>query len=132
MPHAASAPPANPLTSSLPPLPCRSDHWRRNTPVLGARHRAFAIDLLGYGQSDKPDPRSAPPNSLYSFDTWGRQLADFIDQVVQSPAVISTNSVGGRAPPGPLEPPDAPGMAHTDTHAPSPVAQDAAMAAAVA
>lgn len=36
-----------------------ADHWRKNTPVLGQRHRAYAIDLLGYGYSDKPDPRCA-------------------------------------------------------------------------
>jgi len=35
----------------------RSDHWRKNLPVVGERNRAFAIDLLGYGYSDKPDPR---------------------------------------------------------------------------
>ncbi len=34
-----------------------ADHWRKNTPVLGQRHQAYAIDLLGYGYSDKPDPR---------------------------------------------------------------------------
>lgn len=28
-------------------------------PEVGKRNRAFAIDLLGYGYSDKPDPRCA-------------------------------------------------------------------------
>ena len=36
---------------------CCSDHWRKNIPVLGQSCRVFAIDLLGYGYSDKPDPR---------------------------------------------------------------------------
>jgi pimeloyl-ACP methyl ester carboxylesterase len=37
--------------------------------VLGDRgFRAFSIDLLGYGFSDKPDPRAAPPNSIYNFE----------------------------------------------------------------
>lgn len=34
-----------------------SDHWRKNLPVLGLKCRAFAIDLLGYGYSDKPSPQ---------------------------------------------------------------------------
>ena len=33
------------------------DHWRKNLPVLGLKCRAYAIDLLGYGYSDKPSPR---------------------------------------------------------------------------
>ena len=35
----------------------RSAHWRKNLPVLGKEARVYAIDLLGYGYSDKPDPR---------------------------------------------------------------------------
>lgn len=64
--------------------------------MLGkAGHRAYAIDLLGYGFSDKPDPRQAPPNSIYCFPNWGHQLVDFIKEEVKSPAFIITNSVGG-------------------------------------
>ncbi|KXZ44026.1 hypothetical protein GPECTOR_75g750 [Gonium pectorale] len=75
-----------------------ADHWRKNTPVLGARHRAFAIDLLGYGYSDKPNPRTAPPNTIYSFDNWGQQLCDFIEERIGSdPTFIICNSVGGLA-----------------------------------
>lgn len=40
-----------------------SDHWRKNLRVIGERSRAFAIDLLGYGYSDKPDPRCASGKS---------------------------------------------------------------------
>ncbi|KAF8058837.1 MFDX1 [Scenedesmus sp. PABB004] len=74
-----------------------ADHWRKNTPVLGKQFRAYAIDLLGYGFSDKPDPRAAPRNSLYNFDTWGDQLTDFTEQVIGGPAWLSCNSVGGLA-----------------------------------
>ncbi|MEW5319874.1 MAG: hypothetical protein WDW38_010993 [Sanguina aurantia] len=68
------------------------DHWRKNTPALGANYRAFSIDLLGYGYSDKPDPRGQPQNSLYCFETWGEQLASFTQEMIQSPAFLICNS----------------------------------------
>lgn len=52
-----------------------SDHWRRNLPELGRSCRAYAIDLIGYGYSDKPDPRElGPPSSFYNFHTWSSQV----------------------------------------------------------
>lgn len=60
-----------------------ADHWRKNTPVLASGgHRAYAIDLLGYGYSDKPSPKLQAPNSIYCFDNWGVQLVDFLKEVV--------------------------------------------------
>jgi pimeloyl-ACP methyl ester carboxylesterase len=47
-----------------------ADHWRKNTPVIGEWGRAFAIDLLGYGYSDKPDPTTQEKNTIYNFETW--------------------------------------------------------------
>jgi pimeloyl-ACP methyl ester carboxylesterase len=63
--------------------------------VLGQKFRTYAIDLLGYGFSDKPNPRLAEPNSIYNFENWGDQLTDFIEEVIGEPTYISTNSVGG-------------------------------------
>jgi hypothetical protein len=65
-----------------PSRPCagfggNADHWRKNLPALGGRCRVWAVDLLGYGFSDKPSPRGAPPNSIYNFENWGAQLRDF-------------------------------------------------------
>ncbi|CAL8471802.1 g11344 [Coccomyxa elongata] len=73
------------------------DHWRKNLPVLGLKCRAFAIDLLGYGYSDKPDPRELGVNKLYSFETWAQQALDFLDAAVAEPAFVICNSVGGIA-----------------------------------
>lgn len=74
-----------------------ADHWRKNTPELAkSGHRAFAIDLLGYGYSDKPDPKAAPPNSIYNFENFGDQLVDFIKERIGSePTFVICNSVGG-------------------------------------
>lgn len=72
-----------------------SDHWRKNIPTLAKSHRVYAIDLLGYGFSDKPDPKALPPNTLYTFETWGRQVLDFLSDVVNDRAFLICNSVGG-------------------------------------
>ena len=34
-------------------------------------------------------------NELYNFETWGRQLSAFIEEVVGEPAFLICNSVGG-------------------------------------
>ena len=43
----------------------------------------------------QPACRDFAPNGLYNFETWGQQLADFIDQVIGEPAFLLCNSVGG-------------------------------------
>lgn len=71
------------------------DHWRKNLPELAKSHRVYAIDLLGYGYSDKPDPRQQAANTLYTFETWAHQVLDFCDEIVQDSAFLICNSVGG-------------------------------------
>lgn len=34
-------------------------------------------------------------NELYNFETWGRQLSAFVEDVVKEPAFLICNSVGG-------------------------------------
>jgi pimeloyl-ACP methyl ester carboxylesterase len=65
-------------------------HWRKNLPVLGESCRCYAIDLIGFGGSDKPQPGIVD----YTFETWGEQLADFCREVVGSPAFLIGNSIG--------------------------------------
>lgn len=63
-------------------------HWRKNIPVLAASgYRVFALDLLGFGGSDKP-----PLD--YSLDLWKALLKDFWAEQVQEPAVFVGNSIG--------------------------------------
>lgn len=66
-------------------------HWRKNISVLGENCRVYAIDLLGFGASAKPEPGEA---IAYTFETWGRQLADFCREVVGEPAFLVANSIG--------------------------------------
>ncbi|XAR62904.1 hypothetical protein NMG60_11017831 [Bertholletia excelsa] len=72
-----------------------SDHWKKNIPVLAHSHRVYAIDLIGYGYSDKPNPRELGDNSFYTFETWAAQLNDFCVEVVKDKAFFVCNSIGG-------------------------------------
>ncbi|UKO98110.1 alpha/beta fold hydrolase [Nostoc sp. UHCC 0870] len=63
-------------------------HWRKNIPVLAnAGYQVFAVDLLGFGGSDK---------ALidYSTDVWVELLKDFWTDHIQQPAVFIGNSIG--------------------------------------
>lgn len=63
-------------------------HWRRNIPVLAAAgYRVFALDLLGFGQSDKPLVD-------YQMELWQEMLKDFWTEQVREPAVFVGNSIG--------------------------------------
>ena len=64
-------------------------HWRKNLPVLAeAGYRVFALDLLGFGGSDKPARE-------YTVELWGRQIRDFWEAHIQEPTVLVGNSIGG-------------------------------------
>lgn len=66
-----------------------SGHWRKNIPVLAAAgYQVFALDLLGFGNSDKPA-------IAYSVELWQELLQDFWTVFIQRPAVFVGNSIGG-------------------------------------
>ena len=67
-----------------------TDHWRKNIAQLREHYQVWAIDLLGFG-------RSAKPNLEYSGNLWREQLHDFIKEVVKQPVVLAGNSLGGYA-----------------------------------
>lgn len=67
-----------------------TDHWKKNIADLSQDFQVFAIDLLGFG-------RSAKPNQQYSGDLWRDQLHEFIQTVIGRPAVLAGNSLGGYA-----------------------------------
>ncbi|HEY9601876.1 MAG TPA: alpha/beta fold hydrolase, partial [Allocoleopsis sp.] len=63
-------------------------HWRKNIPVLaGDGYRVFAVDLLGFGGSDKPA-------ISYTLELWQQQLKDFWEAHIAEPTVFIGNSIG--------------------------------------
>lgn len=67
-----------------------TDHWRKNIAELSQEFEVWAIDLLGFGRSAKPDWQ-------YSGDLWRDQLHDFINEAIGQPVVLAGNSLGGYA-----------------------------------
>jgi len=67
-----------------------TDHWRKNVAGLSHDFEVWAIDLVGFG-------RSAKPEWQYSGAVWRDQLHDFITEVIGRPAVLAGNSLGGYA-----------------------------------
>ncbi|PZU95432.1 MAG: alpha/beta hydrolase [Pseudanabaena sp.] len=63
------------------------DQWRDNVPALAETHTVYAIDLLGFGGSEKP------PTS-YSIYLWVEQVLNFWQKFVGVPMVIVGNSIG--------------------------------------
>ena len=62
-------------------------HWRNNIEVLSQHHDVYALDLLGFGNSEKA---AAPYSPLF----WAEQLHDFWQSFVQRPAILVGNSLG--------------------------------------
>lgn len=63
-------------------------HWRYNIPELAKRYTVYAVDLLGFGWSEK---------ALVEYDAmiWKDQVIDFLKDVVKEPAIVAGNSLGG-------------------------------------
>ena len=49
--------------------------------------QVYAIDLLGFGRSDKP-------LMSYSIELWTEQLLDFLSEIVDQPSILVGNSIG--------------------------------------
>lgn len=57
---------------------------RYNIPELAKSHKVYALDLLGFGWSDK---------ALVEYDAmiWRDQVTDFLKEIVKEPAVLVGN-----------------------------------------
>ncbi|KAL4366699.1 hypothetical protein GQ457_05G012810 [Hibiscus cannabinus] len=63
-------------------------HWRYNIPELAKSYKVYAVDLLGFGWSEK---------AIIEYDAmiWRDQVVDFLKEIVKEPAVLVGNSLGG-------------------------------------
>ena len=72
-------------------FPGQTQPWQSYTkvlPVLGEVFHVFAVDVHGHG-------KSSFSKSRYSFKRIGEDFAQFLEQVVGRPAILSGNSSGG-------------------------------------
>ncbi|KAJ8902471.1 hypothetical protein NDN08_006875 [Rhodosorus marinus] len=66
-----------------------SQHFVKNlTGLRGANLKLFALDLIGFGRSEKPATH-------YTQHLWEAQIADFVRDVVREPVYVVGNSIGG-------------------------------------
>jgi pimeloyl-ACP methyl ester carboxylesterase len=79
--------------SDLPPLiflhgfGTSLGHWRQNLPFFAQQHTVYALDLLGFGASEKAAV-------AYDVDLWVQQLRSFWQTFVGRPVVLVGNSIG--------------------------------------
>jgi pimeloyl-ACP methyl ester carboxylesterase len=64
-----------------------SFEWRDVFEPLSQRHTVYAIDLLGFGKSERPD---APFSGLFYRDLLGA----FLGEVIGKPAIVMASSLG--------------------------------------
>lgn len=62
-------------------------HWRHNLEVLGEHHTVYALDMLGWGASEK-----APVK--YSVKLWVEQVYEFWKTFIRQPVILVGNSLG--------------------------------------
>ena len=65
-----------------------SDVWRDSMRLLARSYRVVALDLPGYGKSDRP-------RADYSVEYQASALADFLDSLEQGKVALAGNSMGG-------------------------------------
>lgn len=85
-PEIDSQPPTTPIIL-LHGFGASIGHWRQNMAALSEFHTVYALDLLGFGASQK-----APVD--YDVSIWVDQVYDFWLTFVRKPVVLAGNSIG--------------------------------------
>lgn len=62
-------------------------HWRQNLGTLAQHHTVYALDLLGFGASQKASVN-------YDVSLWVEQVYDFWRTFIGTPTVLVGNSIG--------------------------------------
>ncbi len=63
-------------------------HWKHNLPFFSEHHSVYALDLLGFGGSEKA-------NTNYSIASlWAEQVYDFWRTFINEPVILVGNSLG--------------------------------------
>jgi pimeloyl-ACP methyl ester carboxylesterase len=68
---------------------CSTYTWRKLIPLLADRYVVYALDLLGFGFSDKP------PDGNYDLRSQGNLVLDFMDALQVPSAILVGHSMGG-------------------------------------
>jgi len=63
-------------------------HWNRNIPTLEKDYKVYALDLLGFGESEKP-------NAQYGLSLWAKQIEAFLQFKQLSKIILIGHSMGG-------------------------------------
>ncbi len=71
-------------------IACSVLEWQRNIEALAVHHRVFAVDLLGFGLTDKP------ADETYNIPRLARFALDFLSSQGVERAHLAGNSLGGR------------------------------------
>lgn len=64
-----------------------SFHFAKSVRSLKQDYHVFAVDLIGFGRSEKPATR-------YTVATWEEMLWDFVREVIGKPVYVAGNSIG--------------------------------------
>ncbi len=85
---AGKSKPATPPLILIHGFGASTEHWRKNIVLLNQFFQVWAIDLLGFGRSSKP-------NWQYSSQIWQEQIKSSISEIVGQPTILVGNSLGG-------------------------------------
>ena len=70
---------------------CHVEFWEKNIAALAQEHRVFAVDIVGFGRTDKPDGFYSSEQMAYMAEF----ILDFMTAMDVTTASLVGNSMGG-------------------------------------
>jgi 4,5:9,10-diseco-3-hydroxy-5,9,17-trioxoandrosta-1(10),2-diene-4-oate hydrolase len=67
---------------------CSVEFWEKNIAALAQEHRVFAVDIVGFGRTDKPEV-------VYTFQLMANFVLEFMNAMGIDKASLVGNSMGG-------------------------------------